>query len=261
MTVPPYQPFTVFPAIDLRGGQVVRLKMGDPGQQTAFSDDPAGVARRWLEAGASWLHVVNLDGALGEADDLNRRALEGVLAAAKAFGACVQYGGGVRSVEAIEALLGMGVNRVILGSAVVEQPDLVARAIARWDAERIAASLDAWDGFVRVRGWRGATALQAVDLARRLAAGGLRWLVYTDIRRDGLETGANLEQTAALLKEGRDDGAQVSGLRVIASGGTSSLEEVQRARVAGLAGIIVGKALYSGAIEAEELFRKEEEGS
>ena len=238
--------FTVFPAIDLRGGQVVRLKEGDPNRQTHYSADPAAAARRWIETGTRWLHVVNLDGAFGEADSANRHALEAILEEAGRAAIPVQFGGGLRSLEAVQAVLEMGVSRAVLGTALVESPEFLAEALNHWGAERIAASLDARDGRVQVRGWQSDTPLLAQDLARDLRAQGLRWLVFTDIARDGLQTGLNLLATAALARN--------SGLDVIASGGVSRLEDVLAAREAGLAGAIVGRALYEGAVDPQALF-------
>jgi phosphoribosylformimino-5-aminoimidazole carboxamide ribotide isomerase len=243
------QSFTIFPAIDLRQGQVVRLRMGKLSQQTTYSDDPSQTALRWLSAGTRWLHVVNLDGAFGESDSANQKALEKILKVAQEYEAGVQFGGGLRLLTAIERALDLGVSRIVLGTVVVEQPDILLVALQRWGPERIAAGLDARDGFVCVRGWRESTPLRAVELAKKLKAAGVRWLIYTDIARDGLESGINLEQTTAV--------AQSSQLQVIASGGASSLEDVGQVRKAGLAGLIVGQALYSGAIDALALFRKE----
>jgi phosphoribosylformimino-5-aminoimidazole carboxamide ribotide isomerase len=244
-----HQSFTIFPAIDLRQGQVVRLRMGELSQQTTYSDDPSQTAVRWLSAGAQWLHVVNLDGAFGESDSANQMALEKIINIAQEYEAGVQFGGGLRSLPAIERALDLGVNRIVLGTVVVEQPDILLAALQRWGPERISAGLDARDGLIRVRGWQESTPLRAVDLAKKLKDEGLEWLIYTDIAQDGLEKGVNLEQTLAL--------AQSSHLQVIASGGTSSLQDVERARQAGLAGLIVGQALYSGAIDVQLLFRKE----
>lgn len=241
------QPFTVFPAIDLRAGSVVRLKEGDPNRQTSYADSPAVAARRWIDAGARWLHVVNLDGAFGEAAGANLSALQDILAEAQQAGVPVQFGGGLRSLETIGSVLDSGVSRAVLGTAIVEQPELLAEALARWGAERIAASLDARDGQIQIRGWQSSTPLLAVEVAAWLAAQGLRWLVFTDIARDGLQSGLNLPATRSL--------AQGSGLKVIASGGVSSLEDAQAAKSAGLAGVIVGRALYEGAIRPEELFK------
>lgn len=244
-------PFIVFPAIDLRGGQVVRLKEGDPNRQTQYSSDPAGAARRWLEAGTTWLHVVNLDGAFDQPDSANRGALQAILAVAAQAKAPVQFGGGLRSLEAIAAALQAGVSRAIIGTLAVDQPAVLEEALARWGAERIGVSLDARGGLVQVRGWQAATSIAARDLAQDLRQKGLRWLVFTDIARDGLQTGLNLPSTV--------DMAQSSGLNVIASGGVSRLEDVQAARQAGLAGAIVGRALYEGAIEPQALFRLNQE--
>lgn len=244
MTKP--QNFIVFPAIDLRAGQVVRLKEGDPQRQTSYSTEPASVARRWLAAGASWLHVVNLDGAFGETESANSIALQAILAEADRSNIPVQFGGGLRSLDAIEKALAAGVSRVILGTVIVEKPELCSEALQRWGAEQVGVSLDARDGRVQVRGWQSDTPLLAMDTACRLSEEGLRWLVFTDISRDGLQTGLNLTATVNL--------ARASQLRVIASGGVGSLEDIQQARQANLAGVIVGRALYEGSIQPEEIF-------
>jgi len=237
--------FTVYPAIDLRKGQVVRLKEGDPNRQTAYSDDPAATAERWLAAGAGWLHVVNLDGAFEQADGSNRTALAAILAVAQRSGARVQFGGGLRSLEGIQQALELGVSRAILGTLAVEQPEVLAQALARWGSQCVGASLDSRDGLVMVRGWQQSTPLRAVDAAQSLKAAGLDYLVFTDIARDGLQSGLNLEATINL--------AQASGLRVIASGGVRGAEDIQAARQAGLAGAIIGRALYEGSIRLEEV--------
>ena len=238
--------FTIFPAIDLRGGQVVRLKEGDPNRQTQYSTDPAGAARRWITAGARWLHVVNLDGAFGESGAANMLALQAILIEGKLAGIPVQFGGGMRTLEAVAAVMQMGVSRAVLGTALVEQPQLLVDALQRWGPDQIAASLDARDGRVQVRGWQSDTPILAIDLACQMAENGLRWMVFTDIARDGLQTGLNLPATLAL--------AQTSGLNVIASGGVSSLADVLQAKTSGLAGAIVGRALYEKAIDPTELF-------
>lgn len=235
--------FTVYPAIDLRGGQVVRLKEGDPERLTAYSDDAAETARRWLEAGARWLHVVNLDGAFGERDDVNREALKVILEVTKFFDADVQFGGGVRSLEAVEAALSLGVSRVVLGTTAVEKPDVVAEALQRFGAEHIAVGIDARDGFVRVRGWKENSGISAVDLANKMKSLGLRTVNFTDVSRDGLGSGLNISSTRVL--------AYISGLEVIASGGVHTLEDVLAAREAHLAGVIIGRALYEGTIDLE----------
>jgi phosphoribosylformimino-5-aminoimidazole carboxamide ribotide isomerase len=237
--------FILFPAIDLRQGQVVRLKEGDPLRQTAYSSNPAETARRWLEAGASWLHVINLDGAFGDSSQANLAALSSIIEQANQFKVPVQFGGGLRDLKAIQTALESGVQRVMIGTLAIENPPLFQSALQQWGPERVAVSLDARNGLVQSRGWKQATEIKAVDAAQSLKAAGLTWLVFTDIARDGLQNGINLEATRAL--------STASGLNVIASGGVSSAADVLAARKAGLAGIIIGRALYEGSINLKEL--------
>ena len=236
--------FTLYPAIDLRGGKVVRLKEGDPTRLTAYSDDPAEIARRWLDAGAPWLHVVNLDGAFGENDAANRAALIEILDMAKPFKACVQFGGGMRSLDGIEAAVSLGVSRVVLGTVAIENPAVVTDALKQFGAERIAVGIDARDGFVRVRGWKENSGVSAIDLALQMRTSGLRTVIFTDVSRDGLGSGLNVASTRAL--------AEISRLDVIASGGVHTLEDVIAARDAKLAGVIVGRAIYEGTLDLKE---------
>jgi phosphoribosylformimino-5-aminoimidazole carboxamide ribotide isomerase len=236
--------FTVYPAIDLRAGKVVRLKEGDPARMTAYSDDPAEMARRWLSAGAIWLHVVNLDGAFGESDNVNRLALQTILGVAREFNAHVQFGGGIRSLHALEDVLGLGVSRAVLGTIAIEQPEVVASAMRTFGAERIAIGIDTRDGLVRVRGWKDNSGISATDLALQTQILGVRTLIFTDVSRDGLGSGLNIAATRQL--------ADVSGLDVIASGGVHALQDVLAAREAGLAGVIIGRALYEGTIDLKE---------
>ncbi len=233
--------FTLYPAIDLRHGQVVRLRTGDPSQQTIYSLDPARTAQKWLAAGANWLHVVNLDAALGEDDSANQAALGAILVEAARAGGKVQLGGGLRSLEAIRAALEGGAERAILGTAAALQPELVRQAVQQFGARHIAAGLDARQGWVSVRGWAAETPLNAIDLAGDLAKMGVRTLIFTDIARDGIGEGGNLAATLEL--------AHASGLEVIASGGFTRLEELLAAKQAGLAGMILGKALYEGQLD------------
>jgi phosphoribosylformimino-5-aminoimidazole carboxamide ribotide isomerase len=241
-TVPrPPTAFSIYPAIDLRGGRVVRLAQGDLDRQTVYGDDPAAAAERWLADGAAWLHVVNLDGAFGEADGLNERALKSIVGT----GARVQFGGGLRDRAAIDRALAAGVARVVLGTVAVEQPALVADAARDFGADRVAVGIDARDGRVRVRGWADEGGLGAVDLARRMRDLGLAWCVFTDVARDGVGAGVNVPATVEL--------ARASGLNVIASGGVASADDVRQVRAAGLAGVIVGRALYEGQVVLKDL--------
>jgi len=236
--------FVVYPAIDLRGGKVVRLKEGDPARMTSYGDDPAEMARRWLSAGAGWLHVVNLDGAFGEGDRANRDALQKILKVAREFDVRVQFGGGMRSLDAIDDVLKLGVSRAVLGTIAIERPDVVADALTRFGAERIAVGIDARDGLVHTRGWKDDSGISAADLALQMRTLGLRTVIFTDIRRDGLGSGLNIAATREL--------ADASGLDVIASGGVHTIDDVVAAKEAGLAGTIIGRALYEGTIEFEK---------
>jgi len=232
--------FIVYPAIDLRGGKVVRLKEGDPARMTSYSDDPAEMALRWSDAGAHWLHVVNLNGAFGESDNANRTALESILKC----DARVQFGGGMRSLDAIADALRLGVSRVILGTIAVEQPEMVKDALKFFGADQIAVGIDARDGLVCTRGWKDDSGISATDLALQMRTLGLGTVIFTDIRRDGLGSGLNIPSTREL--------AEVSGLDVIASGGVHTLDDVMAAKDAGLAGVIVGRALYEGTLDLKE---------
>jgi phosphoribosylformimino-5-aminoimidazole carboxamide ribotide isomerase len=234
--------FTIYPALDLRTGKVVRLMQGDPQRLTLYGEDPAAVARRWLEQGARWLHVVNLDGALGEADAENRRALLQVLRVTQEFQAQVQFGGGLRSLESVEDALAMGVHRVVLGTMVIEQPQALLKALERFGAERVAVALDVRDGQLRVRGWQSSAPYSPLELMRHLHDQGVRIFIYTDTSRDGLQSGLDLEGMRPLIGLGE----------IIASGGVRGLEDVQAARRLGCQGVILGRALYEGKIDLRE---------
>ena len=215
---------------------MVRLKQGDPDRETRFSDNPAATARAWFDAGATWLHVVNLDGAFGDADSLNRKAIEAILAQAQRCQGSIQLGGGIRSYADIKAAFDSGVQRIILGTLAVEQSEILFQAIQEYSPDRIAAGLDAEKGWVKVRGWQQATRQNAIELAEALVRGGLKWLIFTDIARDGIGTGLNIESTRRLTR--------LPGLQVIASGGVRAARDIQLAHQAGCAGVIVGRALY-----------------
>jgi phosphoribosylformimino-5-aminoimidazole carboxamide ribotide isomerase len=227
----------LFPAIDLKEGQCVRLLRGDMSAATVFGDDPAAQARSFAAAGCEWLHLVDLDGAFA-GRPVNAEAVRAILAA---VGVPVQLGGGIRDRATIEAWLEAGVARVILGTVAVEAPDLV-RAAAAAHPGRIAVGLDARAGRVATRGWAEATEIEATDLARRFEDAGIAAIVYTDIERDGAMAGPDVAATAAL--------ARTLDIPVIASGGVSSLADLIALRDAGpVAGAITGRALYDGAID------------
>jgi phosphoribosylformimino-5-aminoimidazole carboxamide ribotide isomerase len=233
----------VYPAIDVRHGHVVRLLYGDPEQETVYGDDPAAMAERWKTAGAAWLHVVNLDGTLGEAT----LALE-TLRALAGVGLPIQFGGGLRTLNDVQKALDAGAARVILGTMVVREPELAGAAVERFGAEKIVVALDAKGDQVATHGWQQVSAWTPVDLGKRFAAMGVIHALYTDVSRDGDLSGVNVAATANLARE--------TGLRVIASGGVASLDDIQRCRETGvIAGVITGKALYSGAFTLEAALR------
>ena len=231
---------TLYPAIDLKGGQVVRLKRGDMAQATVYSADPAAQARSFAEAGFPWVHVVDLDGAFA-GRPANAAAVEAILAAIP--GTPVQLGGGIRRMETVEAWLDRGVRRVILGSAAVKDP-VFALAACRAFPGRVALGIDARGGLVATEGWAEVSTLPAVDVARRFEDAGAAAIIYTDIDRDGMLGGVNLEATLAL--------ARAVTLPVIASGGVASLDDLAAlAAVAseGIEGVIIGRALYDGRVD------------
>lgn len=234
--------FLLLPAIDLRDGKVVRLAQGDPTRQTIYGDDPRVWAERWKAEGAEWLHVVNLSGAFGEQADANWKALERILT----VGLKVEFGGGLREKESIRAALDLGVARVCLGTAAIQNPPLLAWALETYGPQRIAGDIGAREGRVTVAGWQEVIALTVLEAGQFLYAQGVRWCVLTDVRRDGVGGGLNVGGAVALQT--------ATGLRVVASGGVSTLEDIRRAREAGLAGVIVGRALYEGKLSLRECF-------
>jgi len=240
--------FTVFPSIDLRNGLVVRLAQGDPERQTVYGADPAAVAERWQAAGAEWLHLVNLDGSFGTDGAANAEAMRAILA----VGLKVQLGGGLRDEAGLTRAIEAGAARVVMGTAAVEQPALVDWALATFGAKRVVAGIDAWAGRVRVRGWTGEAGLSALELGRRMRAQGVDTCIFTDVERDGLGGGANVPASVEL--------AAATGLKVIASGGIGSTEDVQRVREAGLAGVIIGRALHDGRIQLQEVLNDRDRG-
>ena len=233
--------FTIFPAIDLRAGKVVRLAQGDPSKQTTYGDDPRQQAEQFKAEGAKWLHVINLSGAFNEDAQANLKALESILS----IGLKVEFGGGIRNEETIRVPLEMGVERVFLGTAAIKNPELVDWAIERYDPSRIAGDIGARDGRVMVKGWQETTPLTVLEVGRRLRGQGVEWCVLTDVKRDGVGRGVDVSSAVTLQEQ--------TGLQVVASGGVSTLEDVRRVQEAGLAGVIIGRALYEGKISLRDV--------
>jgi phosphoribosylformimino-5-aminoimidazole carboxamide ribotide isomerase len=225
---------TIYPAIDLKGGRCVRLRQGDPSQETVFSDDPVAMARHWVSEGAEWLHVVDLDGAFA-GDRKNAHVISEIV---RSVSIPVEVGGGLRSMDQIRSAFASGVRRAVIGTAAVENPHLVREACKEFP-EHIAVGIDARDGFVATRGWKALTEVTARDLALEMESLGVSVIIYTDIGRDGMLSGPNVEATKAL--------AESIKIPVIASGGISSLNDIAalcRIASAGVEGVIVGRALY-----------------
>lgn len=240
----------LYPAIDLKNGECVRLEQGDMARATVFNADPAAQARQWAAAGFRWLHLVDLDGAFA-GKPMNAEAVRAIR---QAIALPIQLGGGIRSEAQIEAWLNEGITRVILGTIAVRDPDLVRRAAKRWPG-RVVVGIDARGGKVAVEGWAEASELDAADLARRFVDAGVAAIVYTDIDRDGLLKGVNVAATAAL--------ARAVPIPVIASGGVAGIEDIKLLKAASqsnggapIDGAILGRALYAGRIDPAEALKE-----
>ena len=233
----------IFPAIDLRGGQVVRLYQGDYDRETVYAADPCAVARSFLAAGAKYLHVVDLDGAR----DGMLANFETIAAIVKQGGLYIEVGGGIRTEDRIRRYLDLGVGRCILGTIAVRDFDFTAR-MARTYGDRIAVGVDARDGYVAVSGWKELSAERGVDFCRRLRDAGVKTVIYTDISRDGAEAGTNLDLYREL--------SEIQGLDITASGGVSSLEELKELQRIGTRAAILGKALYTGRLDLKTVIRE-----
>ncbi len=273
-----YSPMIIYPAIDLRDGKCVRLQQGDPNAQTIFDDDPVQVAQRWAAQGAEWLHIVNLDGALNakqsQLDSLRRvesnilvqppgteylerfgsgsarrlpinlRCLRDICAAVDCK---IQFGGGLRTLQDIRLALELGADRVVLGTVAVEEPAIVQEALALWGSERVAVGLDARDGLVATHGWQETSDLDLIEMGHRMAALGVEHVLFTDIERDGMMGGVNLDRTARL--------ADTTGLSVIASGGVADIHDIERLKQRehyNIGGVVIGRALYTGDVDLGE---------
>jgi phosphoribosylformimino-5-aminoimidazole carboxamide ribotide isomerase len=258
----------IYPAIDLRQGRCVRLRQGDPAAETVFGDDPAAMARHWVSQGAEWLHVVNLDGALGATQaqlhalhrpnniriqhpgqqvaltpeqelehdlPINLRRLREIR---RAVTVPIQFGGGLRTIDDIQLALELGADRVVLGTVAIDNPGLVSEALLRWGAERIVVGIDARDGKVATHGWQSTSSVDAIELGHRMQALGVTRIVYTDISRDGMLSGVNLDLTSRL--------GDVTGLKVIASGGVAGIGDIEALKARehyNIDGVIVGQAI------------------
>ena len=232
----------IYPAIDIRGGRCVRLTEGRFDAETVFADDPAEMALKWAGLGAEFLHLVDLDGALA-GEGKNVPVIQRIL---KSVSIPVQLGGGIRNLETIEKLLELGVTRLILGSAAVKNPELVAEACKKYPGH-ITVGIDAKNGEVAIEGWGQGSGVAATELAKKMASFGVETIIYTDISRDGMLSGVNVEATAAL--------ARACGVPIIASGGVASLDDIRRVKAVegdGVQGCIIGKAIYTGAVDLKE---------
>jgi phosphoribosylformimino-5-aminoimidazole carboxamide ribotide isomerase len=235
---------TIYPAIDIRGGRAVRLLQGRADQETVYAEQPAGVAAEFKAAGSAWVHVVDLDGAFS-GEPQNLAAVQGIVAT----GLKVELGGGMRSRETVERVLGFGVSRVVIGTRAAESERFVGELVQQF-GEKIAVGIDAKDGKVAVKGWVDTTGTGALEMAKRMDGLGVRTIIYTDIGTDGMLTGPNFAAQEAMLNAGN--------FNVIASGGVSRREDVVKLaelsrRYANLDGVIVGKALYEKRVELPDL--------
>ncbi len=241
----------IYPAIDLKNGKCVRLRQGDPNAETIYSEDPAAIAETWTTIGAGWLHVVNLDGAFGDPEQAakNVDALQSIL---DTVSVPVQFGGGLRSPDDVKRALDMGVSRVIIGSMAADRPRQMVDILARFGAEQVALGLDVRDGKVATHGWRKLAKTGPLDLVQVIQTAGLKHVIYTDISRDGMLSGINLDSAVALAEAGNQAHNPAQHFKVIVSGGVASLADVQAVKEnedRGLEGLIIGQALYTGAVD------------
>lgn len=228
----------VFPAIDIIKGKCVRLAQGQYDKITIFSDDPVNMALQFQKAGAEYLHVVDLDGARGESN--NREIISNI---AKLLDIPVQTGGGIRTMADIDEVLNLGLARVILGTSAVKNPDLVAEAIKKY-GDKIIVGIDAKDGYVAIEGWEKTSSFKALEFAAKMEALGVSTIIYTDINTDGMLAGPNMYAMKEMVNEVSMD--------VIASGGVASLKDIRKLKETGVAGVIVGKAIYTGDVDLKQ---------
>lgn len=230
----------ILPAIDIKDNSCVRLRQGDFDEVTVYSEDPGSLARMWEDEGAEFLHLVDLDGARSESL-INKESIEEMVK----VGIPVQIGGGIRSLEKVDYLLKLGVNRVILGTAAIENPELVRELLGVYGSERIVVSIDARDGKVATRAWEHISEVDSLELCKDLEAMGVKTIVYTDIAKDGMLEGPNFEIYERIMEE--------TGLDVIVSGGVSSMEDIERLKKLNPYGVIIGKAFYDKLLDFKEV--------
>ncbi len=233
----------IIPAIDLRGGRCVRLTQGQASAETVYSENPVAIAKQWYDAGAEMIHIVNLDGAMNLDDSKNIRVMSDIL---YQINLPIQFGGGVRALDEVQRLDDLGVTRIVVGTAAIENPQLL-QALLDDFGSTIVVGIDAREGKVALRGWQKTADMTAVDLALKVADMGVERIVYTDIARDGMLSGINLDATREI--------AELSGLKVTASGGVATLEDIYAVKELeefGVDSLIIGKALYEGVFTLEE---------
>ncbi|TCK98261.1 1-(5-phosphoribosyl)-5-[(5-phosphoribosylamino)methylideneamino] imidazole-4-carboxamide isomerase [Natranaerovirga hydrolytica] len=238
----------LYPAIDIKNGQCVRLKQGQFDQMNVYSKNPETIAKKWEDLGGSYIHVVDLDGALA-GKSINAQVIEKIVSTVNVP---VQVGGGIRTIQDIETKLNLGVDRVIIGTKAVEDPNLVKEAIKLFGADKIVVGIDAKNGLVAVEGWEKVSELTAIDLCKKMEQIGVQTIVYTDIAKDGMLMGPNLEYTGLLALE--------TNLDIIASGGVSSLKDLENLNKVNVQGAIIGKALYTDNIKLDEAVKLFERG-
>lgn len=234
----------LYPAIDLKDGNCVRLIQGDYDQVTVYGNSPGEMAKKWESLGGDYLHIVDLDGAK-EGKGMNDKAVKEIVASVTIP---IELGGGIRTIEDIKAKLDSGVNRVILGSAAIKNPALVKEAVETFGGDKIVVGVDAKGGKVAIEGWLEVTDTTALSFCKELEAIGVKTVIYTDIAKDGMMQGPNVEETAKLV--------QATNLDIVASGGVSSIEDLEKLAEAGVHGAIIGKAIYIGAIDLEEAVKR-----
>lgn len=230
----------LYPAIDMKGGKCVRLTQGLFDNVKVYSDTPAEMAKLWVSQGATFLHIVDLDGALA-GHSVNEAAIRAIV---ESVDVPIQLGGGIRSAEAVRNMLKLGISRCIIGTRAVQQPEFIRDLVAEFGPERIVVGVDAKDGMVAVEGWEKVSTITAMDLAKQMQSYGVEHIVYTDISKDGTLTGPNVSYTKLLTDE--------TGMDIIASGGMSCMEDLEKLHDCGIRGAIIGKALYEDRINLKE---------